>query len=93
MDNSQWAYDYDTFSVKYYERVLATIEGLTTQADFNRRLNELAEDRGQVLSRLREKLPRFDVRRLNHAASHYGTLSAQRRLTALMEERETVSKA
>jgi len=56
------------------------------------RLNDLAEDREQILNRLREKLPRFNVRRLNHAASHYGTLSTQKRLTSLLEARETSSK-
>lgn len=52
------------------------------------RLQELAEDREQVLSHLRQKLPTFNSRRLKHAAAHYGTLSTQKKLEGLMKLNE-----
>ncbi len=49
------------------------------------RLDELAEDRDQVVEKLKNKLKEFDRRRLLYSARHYGTLSTQRRLQALMK--------
>jgi hypothetical protein len=48
------------------------------------RLDELPEDRGQVLERLQTKLGELNHRKLTYAASHYGTLSTQKRLQVLM---------
>lgn len=48
-------------------------------------LNDLAENRDQVLERLREKLPTFDTRRLKYAAQHYGTVSTRNRLDELTQ--------
>lgn len=48
------------------------------------RLDELAEDRDQVLMRLKSKLPGFNRRRLLLAARRYGTLSAQKKLDRLL---------
>ncbi|MBK7959898.1 MAG: hypothetical protein IPK04_00910 [Bdellovibrionales bacterium] len=53
------------------------------------RLDELAEDRDQVVERLRAKLKEFNRRKLLHAASRYGTLSTQKKLEALMTSAET----
>ncbi len=50
------------------------------------RLEELAEDRDQVLMRLKDKLPEFNRRRLLLAASRYGTLSTQKKLKLLLEK-------
>jgi len=48
------------------------------------RINELAENREQVLQRLKEKLSEFNPGKLTYAARHYGTLSAQKRLKELL---------
>ena len=48
------------------------------------RLHELAEDREQVLTRLRQKLPQFNRARLLFSVAHYGTLSTQKRLKSLI---------
>jgi hypothetical protein len=53
------------------------------------RLDELAEDRDQVVERLKSKLSDFNRRKLLHAASRYGTLSTQKKLDALMTSAET----
>lgn len=53
------------------------------------RLDELAEDRDQVVERLKGKLSDFNRRKLLHAASRYGTLSMQKKLEALMMSAET----
>ena len=55
------------------------------------RLNELAEDRDQVVERIRGKLGEFNRRKLTFAAKHYGTLSTQKRLNSLMNE--TITQA
>ena len=57
------------------------------------RLDELAEDRDQVAERLKRKLKDFNRRRLLHAASHYGTLSTQRKLDRLLVQAEAPSGA
>lgn len=49
------------------------------------RLDELAEDRAQVMMRLKSKLSEFNRRRLVLAASRYGTLSTQKKLKLLLE--------
>jgi hypothetical protein len=49
------------------------------------RLDELAEDRDQVVDRLKGKIAGFNRRKLNYAAAHYGTLSTQKKLEALIE--------
>lgn len=49
------------------------------------RLEELSEDREQVLDRLKDKLPEFNRRRLLLAASKFGTLSTQKKLKRLLE--------
>ena len=49
------------------------------------RLNQLAEDRLQVLERLRLKLPDYNRRRLLMASSKYGTISSQKKLKQLLE--------
>jgi hypothetical protein len=49
------------------------------------RLNQLAEDRDLIVTNLKEKLTEFDRRRLLHSARHYGTLSTQKRLKALLD--------
>jgi hypothetical protein len=51
------------------------------------RLDELAEDREEVLFRLRSKLRELNLKRLNHAAKHYGTYSTQLKLRQLLRER------
>lgn len=48
------------------------------------RLDELAEDRDQILVNLKTKLSEFNRRKLLHAASHYGTVSVQKKLSTLM---------
>lgn len=53
------------------------------------RLDELAEDRNQVVERLKSKLSDFNRRKLLHAASRYGTLSTQKKLESLMTSAET----
>ena len=54
------------------------------------RLQELAEDRGQVMVRLREKLSTFNNRKLSEAANRYGTYSTQLKIKKLMERRVSV---
>lgn len=53
------------------------------------RLDELAEDRDQVVERLRARLKEFNRRKLLHAVSRYGTLSTQKKLESLMTSAET----
>jgi hypothetical protein len=48
------------------------------------RLDELAENREQVVGRLKRKLADFNRRKLLYAATHYGKLSTQKRLKTLM---------
>jgi hypothetical protein len=50
------------------------------------RLDELAEERDQVVVRLKEKILQFNSRRLSFAATHYGTLATQKRLAAIKTE-------
>jgi hypothetical protein len=50
------------------------------------RLDELAEERDQVVVRLKEKILQFNIRKLSFAASHYGTLKTQKRLISLKME-------
>lgn len=57
------------------------------------RLDELAEDRDQVLVNLKEKLPGFNRRKLLLAASRYGTMSTQRKLEKLMVGRPGTAPA
>ena len=54
------------------------------------RLEQLAEDHDSILARLREKLSQFNQRKLKYAASHYGTLSTQKRLAELMKFQENL---
>lgn len=49
------------------------------------RLNELAEDRIQMLETLKQNLSQFNPMRLKYAALHYGTLSTQKRLKQLLD--------
>ncbi len=49
------------------------------------RLNELAEDREQIVVKMKEKLPQFDQRRLRHAILHYGNSSTQKKFFELMK--------
>ena len=51
------------------------------------RLNELSEDRVQILERLQSKLHEFQARKLRYAATHYGTVSTRNTLRKLMEKR------
>jgi hypothetical protein len=48
------------------------------------RLDELAEDRDRVVQQLKVKLSNFNRRKFLYAASHYGALSTQKKLEALM---------
>ena len=48
------------------------------------RLNQLAENSDEVLSRLKKKLPQFDLRKLKLTARQYGTYSAQLKLNRLL---------
>jgi hypothetical protein len=50
------------------------------------RLDELAEDRNQLLVRLKEKLVQFNRKRLFYAARHYGTVSTQKTLLQMLNE-------
>ena len=49
-------------------------------------LDELAEDKEQVLHRLQQRLPEFNKRILKHAMNHYGTYSTQLKLKKLFEK-------
>lgn len=49
------------------------------------RLDELVEDRDELLAALKKHLPRFDSRKLLYAARHYGTYSTQLKLGRLLE--------
>ncbi len=53
------------------------------------RLNELAEDREQIIDRLSFKLKEFNRRKLLYAATHYGTLSTQKKLESIMKAKGT----
>ena len=53
------------------------------------RLNQIAEDREQVVERLRKKMSEFDRARLLNSARRFGTLSTQKRLEALMNRKGT----
>ena len=55
------------------------------------RLDELAEDREQVVTRLKDKLHEFNRRKLLHAASRYGTLSTQKKLQSLMADAQRIN--
>lgn len=44
-------------------------------------LDELAEDKNQVLLRVRSSLPRFDPARLRRAVSDYGSVATKKRFT------------
>ena len=57
------------------------------------RLNELAEDRDQVLVNLKTKLHEFNRRKLVLAASRYGTLSTQKKLEVMMRTEPKVVPA
>jgi hypothetical protein len=48
------------------------------------RLDELLEDRDQVVERLRVRLRDFNKKKLLFAADHYGTLSTQKKLRQLL---------
>ncbi len=48
------------------------------------RLDQLAEDRNQVLARLKEKLSSLNLKKLKFNANHYGTVSSKKKLTALL---------
>lgn len=50
------------------------------------RLDQLPEDRLQVLERLKAKLPSYNRRRLLISASKYGTIASQRKLKLLLED-------
>lgn len=47
------------------------------------RLSGMAENRTDLKSRLRQKIPSFDQRKLNYALKHYGTKSAQLKFNEL----------
>ncbi len=49
------------------------------------RLDDLAEDREALLANLSLKLGTFNQRKLLYAASHYGTLSTQKKLKAMLD--------
>lgn len=53
------------------------------------RLNDLAEDRENLLLSLREKLPLFNAKKLKYAADHYGTYSTQLKLQRLLKEEKS----
>ncbi len=53
--------------------------------EFLNRLDDLAEDREQMLTRLEEKLTQFNEKKLKYAADHYGTYSTQLKLQRLTE--------
>ncbi len=53
------------------------------------RLNELAEDREQIVKNLSFKLKEFNRKKLLYAATHYGTLSTQKKLEGLIKSAET----
>ena len=57
------------------------------------RLNELAEDRPQILARLKNKLPQLNMRRLLRTARHYATLSTQRKLEDLLKNKKVATTA
>jgi hypothetical protein len=50
------------------------------------RLNELAEDRNQIMSRLKDKLPEFNRLKLKFALNHYGNRSTQQKFNEMMGE-------
>ena len=53
-------------------------------------INELAEDRTLLLKNLRTKLSEMDTTKLNRAAKHFGTISTQKKLKALLQKKEEV---
>lgn len=48
-------------------------------------VKDLAEDRHELMSRLKNKLAGFNLRKLNYAVQHYGTYSSQLKLKSLLE--------
>jgi hypothetical protein len=52
------------------------------------RLNQLAEDREQIIERLGKKLSEFDRKRLLYSAHRFGTISTQKKLKALMNTKD-----
>mgnify|MGYP001594433005 CR=1 FL=1 len=55
------------------------------------RLDELAEDRDQILVNLKEKLPEFNRRKLLLAAACYGTISTQKKLEIMMNSEPEIA--
>jgi len=56
---------------------------------FNK-LNELAEDHGEVVNKLKKKLGEFNSAKLYNALNRFGTKSAQKKLRPLLEENKNV---
>jgi hypothetical protein len=56
------------------------------------RLDELMEDRNQLIVRLKEKLSQFNRSRLVYAVHHYGTVSTQRILLQMMNQETETQK-
>lgn len=52
-------------------------------------LDDLAEDREQLLARLKSRLPEFNAQKLAYAVEHYGTITAKKRYEAL--KRKSIS--
>lgn len=50
------------------------------------RLDEVFEDRTQIVERLKDKVTNFNKRMLRYAATHYGTLSTQKKLEKIFSE-------
>jgi hypothetical protein len=50
------------------------------------RLNDLSEYKGDIMKRLKSRLFDFNIKKLKYALSHYGTLSAQKRLGPLISK-------
>ena len=53
------------------------------------RLDELAEDRTQIILRLKEKLGNFNLSKLKRQLEQYGTLSGKKRFVSLLAESTT----
>lgn len=80
----------------FFHRWREAPKQLTTEflvVELLNRLDELAEDRDQILKKLKDKLQDFNRRRLLLSASRYGTLSTQKKLKHLLEGHADQSKS
>ena len=79
-----------TYKFRYWREAPKVVSREFLVVELVNRLDDLAEDRTELLKNLKRKLPEMNSKKLSYALTHYGTVAAQKKFKRLKQSDQSL---